>query len=354
MPARLAIAGFGHFPLKNPESLARSAGGPPGRALCALCLCGKKVQKSELKRDRPVFFPPDRANVARMQMIENASKTATKLSGDDLAVERNIHLYELLDREARQLAKMRARGKKNAQIIDWLRNRGVNASSTELDAYWQHLAEQQAKQKQQWIQERGQRPPANGNIREVALSPDDDENRPAPRNAVTATHKNEEVETSDGCTPQDAPVTTEQIMVKYRQLLMKVLRQGDTGPESLKVVNQMIKNLNTYERIQKQSKKERERTSGVNANSKIEVKPDTNTEVEESAEEGGEVKLEEKSKAPNAGSETGKLKSERSQSIPFHHPPHADHDQDGGDRHAERRHEKGGSHHERATGEGNP
>jgi len=37
--------------------------------------------------------------------------------------------------------------KKNAQIIDWLVTARVNASSTELDAYWQHLAEQQAKQK---------------------------------------------------------------------------------------------------------------------------------------------------------------------------------------------------------------
>jgi len=36
------------------------------------------------------------------------------------------------------------------------------------------------------------------------------------------------------------------------------------------------------------------------------------------------LNLKKKSKAPNAGSETGKLKSERSQSIPFHHHHTAD------------------------------
>jgi hypothetical protein len=84
-----------------------------------------------------------------MQTIDKAAKgttTTNPTSAPSTSEQGGDNLIPLLDREARRLAKMRARGKNNDQIIDWLRNRGVNATVTGLHAYWQHLAEQQAKQ----------------------------------------------------------------------------------------------------------------------------------------------------------------------------------------------------------------
>ena len=204
----------------------------------------------------------------------------------------------LLDREARQLAKMRARGKKNAQIIDWLRNRGVNATSTELDAYWQHLAEQQAMHKQQWIQERRQRPPASAR----SLLTDDSNNSPDPSSERLRTSQNDEEALSPGdadCGPAPRSVahgglyngqcgvapsgnagaartlaaapSTEEIMLKYRRLLVKMLDEGDTTPANMKVINQMIRNVASYERSQVRAKERAQAAKDKEINRQIKV-----------------------------------------------------------------------------------
>jgi hypothetical protein len=208
----------------------------------------------------------------------------------------------LLDREARQLAKMRARGKKNAQIIDWLRNRGVNATVTGLHAYWQHLAEQQAKQKQQWTQANPQRANAGGQNRELEPPTVDDECDLAHRSGSTtvresaadgypmagghtaAARQNKEVANPRGGRPPQEEPTTEEIMAKYRRLLMKMLDQGETSPETVKLINHMIRNVISYERSQIQAK-ERELKSKHKAEPKDKAKMKEPAKQEDAAVE---------------------------------------------------------------------